>query len=1610
MQKIDQEKLTEFTHQLSEFQTEANKTASVDVYDRFTISKLEDHVVDLYQLSIDAAHQGLQFLCQHMRDNIRNHSITGTNISEEEFALMAEWKSLVKAYLVNNDNPQVVEALATNLSKPGWVSPLNDGDNKQAISVLLDQEQENETVLKETELNQPDQVIDTEFDAYMQESNSSLADVFQSSDDESVDEENINDIEGMSSLFEDDEPSLAECFQDLAEDEDDSATDDSVDMGVQGSIQEQEPELKQSLQTHEEVKEIHVSNEELSQIKQPPEISSSEPAFIEADVEEHDPKLEKDEAHAEAELVKDEFNKNENVEKVDVSEEELAKIKEPEADAIEDDLFVENSEHKDSSLAEEVAIQLPNAQEQEKIEVSEEELAEIDEQAKSSLEDDLFVEDSGHEESEYNEEFDKDLSAAEAAIVLSDEQEQEKIEISEEELAEIDEQAKPSLEDDLFVEDSGHEESEYNEEFDKDLSVAEAAIVLSDEQEQEKVEISEEELAVIETPAKSSLEEELFVADAGDTESEYNEKFDEDLSIAEAAIQQDGISEIQGEMSIAEEAIADVDTRSEQYADASNFVDTVTEKIMPVSKEIETVAEEETAESKQEADNTVAETVYIEPVEEKQDKSRSIIEAYVDVISNKKSHSKPDELEQELIEDPVIEDELVELEPIENILEKYSDWTEEQKELLSLILSEVNDVIEQQDETLTVLHDTSPHEESVLEMVSLYSEQIERMGSAAEMVGLDALQKLCELIGFHFGDLVRSSTEMIVKSEERIRKWPFVIYNYLKDIYNESAHQEAIDYISHDDWARTIREDIKSDLKQAFSQSTILIEHDEDDQRLSTATEEHVDISVPTDVQAELLDGLLQELPHQTEEFSTAIQELVNEDYLNQLEVAQRIAHTIKGAANTVGIVGVATLTHQLEDILQALLKAQTKPSAGLHNALVDASDCLEQMTEYLLDQGDRPDGAVQTLQIILDWANYIDEFGAPQNDDSQLPGNTNQAEKQKDTNNAEEKSKPAQEASLRVPANMIDELINQSGESIIANSQMHENVTRLLHSLRDIKKNREDVYTMSQQLEHMIDVQGITDKFAADEKNEKFDPLEMDQYNELHTYSRRLIEATADSVELVKDLEERLYSLESVIADQSRAQKDNQYAILKTRMAPVDSIVARLKRGVRQSSKLSDKSVELEVLGTETLLDNKILNNLIDPLMHILRNAVDHGVEADAVRQEQEKPVPAIITLSFEQVGERLEITCQDDGQGLDAEQIKTRALDKGMIDEDQQLTEQEIHQIIMRHGFSTRDQVTQLSGRGVGMDVVYSNIKELNGSVQIHSEKNKGMKVEMSLPVSLLTAHALLIPTFDGTMAVSTSGIEEILQVNSDNLTESEQGLVLKVEQEEYPAVHLEQLLKMRLTANQDNQNYSALLIESISGEKRVVLVNEIQSVRDIIIKPFSHYLPKVVGLVGATVLGNGDVAAVVDVGDLLSQQLELVGQLNQDISADIEAIHQASVLVVEDSISTRRSLAEFMQDLNYKVFTAKDGVEAIEVMRQHRPNILLTDLEMPRMNGLELTSYVRSHDETKDIPIIMLTSRTTEKHKQEAKSIGVNEYLTKPYVEDILLEKVQHLSSVK
>ena len=430
-------------------------------------------------------------------------------------------------------------------------------------------------------------------------------------------------------------------------------------------------------------------------------------------------------------------------------------------------------------------------------------------------------------------------------------------------------------------------------------------------------------------------------------------------------------------------------------------------------------------------------------------------------------------------------------------------------------------------------------------------------------------------------------------------------------------------------------------------------------------------------------------------------------------------------------------------------------------------------------------------------------------------------------------------------------------------------------------------------------------------------------------------------------------------------------------------------------------------MLGSDILVDSKILNNLVDPLMHLLRNAVDHGIEPEQERIENGKEPVGRIELSITQEGDRIIVVCTDDGRGLDVDQIRISAVENQLISEDQQLSEEEAYQLIMRHGFSTRSEVTQLSGRGVGMDVVYSSIKELNGSISVNSQHTMGTTVELAFPVSLLSVHALLVDVNARTVAVSTHGIEEIIQAKADNIFSQGGDLFLRHEQELYPVVHIEQLLGKSRQEDKGSSDYTALLVKEFGDQRKIILVDKILSTNDIIIKPFSRYLPKILGIIGATVLGNGDIATVVDVVDLLSHDNELEDIKSSDAVTPTPNQEKVIALIVEDSISTRKSLAEFMQDLNYEVYTAKDGVEAIDLMRTHRPGIVLTDLEMPRMNGLELTSHIRANEETKDIPVIMITSRTSEKHKQEAMAIGVNEYISKPYQEDLLFEKVQQLA---
>lgn len=1529
MNELENDKLSEIVGELSGLHGLATQLAEAgNSYDRFTLRQLDDHIINLHQISLDISHYGLQAVCGKLRENIHHHLLAGTYLSQQEIVLITEWKSLVKAYVSNSNNDKVIEALMDNLSKQNWPEPLETDARKVMDKVLHSpfiQPEENVADAEtdsSVELDESSNPLEVESVNGVTEEvvHDSVKDALELPASDDVSSPVTREIDLLDDLEEYD-ANLDAIF----EANEDESGDAGVDLSI--TIETSYKDVSNLMSDDALIDQLYEDNDELEE-------HSLSSYFAADDVGAEENKLDSTSKYVDP--VENAMTQlfepiAEKQEADNLSDEDVSSIEQAESklSAIEDDLFTPSD---DEDVIESKSAD-SSADSEEKLDTS----ATKSESVETSLDKSNEILRALFKSSSDNDETDEMSS----------------VQSPEEDLLHDEAIDTFSIEDELFApSDEASEESEtsdnYEEEFNQDFD--RAAEETQHELKQIRfIGLNDTDQEISSESVQQSLENDLFAPADGDLSDDtsssenYEQEFEQDISAID--VKND-----------TPQAIADPGDEAE-------------------SEEVQVSDDDDI----------------------------------------KSPASDIQELEEELIEKNIADkDDLGDIsEPIENTPINESAWSTEQKELLSLIVAEVQDAIAQQEQVVEVFDAQPVDEGSVRDVLTLYAEQVERMGSAADMVGLAALQKISELLQTHFSQLGNAGIDQIVLAKEKIMQWPHVVLQYLSNIYSSDGQQRIVNYIADPHWITPVSENVKKTLLSDFVNSTIKVESAEEDNRIKVASEDDVNIAVSDDVQVELLDGMLQELPHQAEEFSAAVQKLVEDDYLEQLEITQRIAHTIKGAANTVGIKGVAALTHNLEDILQALLKAQAKPNPQLLDALVEAADCLEQMTECLLGTGDEPKDAVATLQAILDWANYIDEFGPPEDaiPDSQTHEVVKPSVKTIGVTlaKAKQKTKVSAESSLRVPANIIDELLKQSGESIISASQMQEQVDHALAQLRDMKINKDSVLSLSQQLEHLIDVQGIAGKQLSKAQDEKFDPLEMDQYNELHTFSRRLMEASADSVELVKQLENRILQLESSVASQLRAQKEYQHAVLTTRMVPVDSIVPRLKRGVRQAAKISGKSVNLHVVGNETLVDSKILNNLIDPLMHLLRNSVDHGIESAEVRTADRKEVTGRIELSFVQDGDRIVVTCLDDGKGLDANLIRAKAVEKQLISDDDDLSDEEIYQLIMRHGLSTRTEVTQLSGRGVGMDVVYSSIKELNGSIIVSSQANMGTTIELAFPVSLLSVHALLVKVNTRTIAVSTHGIEEILQAQASDLVEEAGELFLKVEEDAYPAIHIEELLGVSAKKDLSSQNYTAFLVHEFGEQQKVILVDRVISTNDIVIKPFSRYLPKILGIIGATVLGNGEIATVVDVMDLISQEEDAVHGDDHRLLEEASNIPRVVALIVEDSISTRKSLAEFMQDLNYEVYTAKDGVEAIEVMRKNRPNIVLTDLEMPRMNGLELTSHMRSNEETKHIPVIMITSRTTEKHKQEAEAIGVSEYLSKPYQEDLLIEKVQQLAPI-
>ncbi len=478
----------------------------------------------------------------------------------------------------------------------------------------------------------------------------------------------------------------------------------------------------------------------------------------------------------------------------------------------------------------------------------------------------------------------------------------------------------------------------------------------------------------------------------------------------------------------------------------------------------------------------------------------------------------------------------------------------------------------------------------------------------------------------------------------------------------------------------------------------------------------------------------------------------------------------------------------------------------------------------------------------------------------------------------------------------------------------------------------------------------------------------------------------------------------------QFRVATDLQDGLLRTRMVPFSQVIPRLHRVVRQTCNQLGKNASLEVQGTEGEMDRGILDRILSPLEHLLRNAVSHGIELPGKRAAVGKDKMGVILLSLVREGTDVLITVADNGAGLKLESIRQRAIEKGLLNSQAEITDNDLMQLILEPGFSTVDEVTQISGRGVGMDVVVSEIKQINGSLEIASEPGQGTRFTIRLPLTLAISDALLVQMGEDIYAVPHASIEGVVRIAVADLQsyyDGEQESFSYAERD-YVVRYLGSMLGTSSPNLVDLKKKWLPMLLVRSGEHRVALqVDDLIGNRQIVVKSVGPQLSSVRWITGGTILGDGSVALILDVNALVrTVVVQPVAKVEEEPQQEKRVSTMPTIMVVDDSITVRKVTTRLLERHSMNVITAKDGVDAVEKLQDQIPDLMLLDIEMPRMDGFEVARHMRNSPHLDHVPIIMITSRTGDKHRNLAFRLGVKGYLGKPYQEIDLLRDINAL----
>ncbi len=732
----------------------------------------------------------------------------------------------------------------------------------------------------------------------------------------------------------------------------------------------------------------------------------------------------------------------------------------------------------------------------------------------------------------------------------------------------------------------------------------------------------------------------------------------------------------------------------------------------------------------------------------------------------------------------------------------------------------------------------------------------------------------------------------------------------------------------------------------------------------------------------------------------------------------ERQLHTLKGGARMIGAQELADISHDAESLLTDIGDGIKTLDNTTTDSLQAAIDKIQNLSEALLINDNNTIPKTSTKSENKKRKTFSFNLTQPKEGYrslleqviSEQKENLSEINLPEDQIGSSEASLPEQLSStretIRLPAKMIDKMVGISTDLNINQAQLTEHLQnfgedidelmmtamRLHHLLRTLELETEEQIRHSYELEH------------GTQADDKFDPLEMDQYSEIQQLSRFIQEGLNDLGSIEKNLSAEQVRINQVLKQQSQISREMQQELLSTRLTEVNIIIPRLRRIARQTASSLNKDIEFEIQGEDCELDRVVLQKITAPLEHMLRNSISHGIETPQERRRVGKKEKGKIRFTVQRDGAEIVMQLSDDGGGINKEAVYQKAIELGIISKGDVLSDNEIYRLTFHTGLSTTESLDQISGRGVGMDAAYSEIKNMGGSLHVTSG-SQGTEFTIRLPLTLATNNVLLIEVAGEQYAIPMSGVVALQRVPYPQLQKllAKDKPSIRYNQQDYHLQVLSHALN-QITTNEAGKNDKfPVLFLNVDKQLIAYQLDKIIGNREVVIKPLNNMLHASRLYSAATIQTNGKVILILNTSELVHRK-NLANPTPVKQTIELDSHLKKTIMVVDDSITIRKVTEKLLNAHSYHTVTAKDGMNALEKINDYKPDLMLLDIEMPRMDGFELLSNLRNSKEWQHLPVIMISSRTGEKHRKRAEELGISHFLGKPYQESSLLESIQ------